>query len=111
MFRDPDLHAVQRAAGYVLPLVAGALCCFLGLHALLCVRKVPFAAQLPGSPPGPSIPALLGTWFVNRFVLTSSDTYGVFVIVFGLLSWAYLLGLLYLYANEPSVVLHDRLWP
>jgi hypothetical protein len=48
---------------------------------------------------------------VNRYVLQSSDTYGVFVIVFGLLSWAYLLGMLYLYANELSVVLHDRLWP
>lgn len=113
VFRDPDLHAVQRAAGYVLPLVAGALC-YLGLHALLCVRKVPFAAQLPGAFATGAFwlgLQLLGTWFVNRFVLTSSDTYGVFVIVFGLLSWAYLLGLLYLYANELSVVLHDRLWP
>lgn len=113
VFGDPDLRTLQRIAGYLLPFAAGALC-YLGLHALLCVRKVPFTAQLPGA--GASgvfwlALQLLGTWFVNRFVLTSSDTYGVFVIVFGLLSWAYMLGLLYLYANELSVVLHDRLWP
>ena len=113
VFRDPDLHRLQRIAGYLLPFVAGALC-YLGLHALLCVRKVPFTAQLPGAVATGAFwlaLQLLGTWFVNRYVLQSSDTYGVFVIVFGLLSWAYLLGLLYLYANELSGVLHDRLWP
>ncbi len=113
IFRDPDLDVLQRGAGYLLPFVAGALC-YLGLHALLCVRKVPFAAQLIGA--GATgvfwlVLQLLGTWFVNRYVLESSDTYGVFVIVFGLLSWAYLLGMLYLYANELAVVLWDRLWP
>ena len=48
VFRDPDLHRLQRIAGYLLPFVAGALC-YLGLHALLCVRKVPFTAQLPAA--------------------------------------------------------------
>jgi YihY family inner membrane protein len=113
IFRDTDLPVLQRGAGYLLPFIAGALC-YLGLHAMLCVRKVPFPAQLPGAvATGVFWLALqlLGTWFVNRYVLQSSDTYGVFVIVFGLLSWAYLLGMLYLYANELSVVLHDRLWP
>lgn len=100
-------------AGLVLPFAAGALC-YLGLHWLLCVRKVPFVAQLPGATfIGAAWLALqtLGTWYVDRFVLRSSDTYGVFVIVFGLLSWSYLLGMFYLYANELSVVLHDRRWP
>lgn len=113
IFGDRDLPVLQRGAGYLLPFAAGALC-YLGLHAMLCVRKVPLAAQLPGA--GATgvfwlALQLAGTWFVNRYVLQSSDTYGVFVIVFGLLSWAYLLGMLYLYANELSVVLLDRLWP
>lgn len=113
IFGDHDLPGLQRGAGYLLPFVAGALC-YLGLHAMLCVRKVPFAAQLPAAGATGVFWLLLqlaGTWFVNRYVLQSSDTYGVFVIVFGLLSWAYLLGMLYLYANELSVVLLDRLWP
>ena len=44
-------------------------------------------------------------------MLQTSDTCGVLVVVLGLLSWAYLLGMLYLYANELSAVLHDRAWP
>ena len=41
-----------------------------------------------------------GTWYVERIVANSSDTYGVFVVVFGLLSWCLLLGMLFLYSNE-----------
>lgn len=113
IFRDADLPFLQRVTGYLLPFVSGALC-YLGLHAMLCVRKVPFRAQLPGAAATGVfwlVLQLLGAWFINRYVLQSSDTYGVFVIVFGLLTWAYLLGMLYLYANELSVVLHDHLWP
>ncbi|MCZ7631477.1 MAG: YihY/virulence factor BrkB family protein [Microthrixaceae bacterium] len=113
IFGDADLPLLQRALGYLLPVLAGGLC-YLGLHALLCVRTVPVRAQLPGAVATGVLwlaLQLLGTWFVNRYVLQSSDTYGVFVVMFGLLSWAYMLGMAYLYANELSVVLHDRLWP
>lgn len=97
----------------VSPVLAGGLCC-LGLHALLCARKVPLSAQLPGAAfVGASWWVLVSVagWYVERFVVRSSDTYGVFVVVFGLLSWAYLLGSLYLYGNELASVLHERLWP
>jgi membrane protein len=100
-------------AGVLLPFLAGALC-YLGLHALLCARKVPFTAQLPGAAfVGLSWLVLqsLGEWYVNRFVVQSSDRYGIFVVVFGILSWSYLLGLLYLYGNELSSVLYERRWP
>ena len=113
LFRDQDLPALQRAAGYLLPFLAGTAC-YLGLHWLLCVRKVPFTSQLPGAVTvGVAWLALqvLGTWYVNRFVLQASNRYGVFVVVFGVLSWSYLLGLLYLYANELASVLYDRRWP
>jgi len=107
----PDV--INGIANVLLPFLAGSLC-YLGLHWLLCKRKVPFDAQLPGAVfVGLSWFALqtLGEWYVNRFVVRSSDTYGVFVIVFGLLSWSYLLGLLYLYGNELSSVLYERRWP
>lgn len=113
IFNDRDLPALQRVSGYVLPFVAGSLC-YLGLHWLLCARKVPFTAQLPGALfVGVSwlVLQLLGTWYVNRFVLRASETYGVFVVVFGLLSWSYLLGMLYIYGNELAAVLHERRWP
>ncbi|MBS1836527.1 MAG: YihY/virulence factor BrkB family protein [Actinobacteria bacterium] len=95
------------------PTAAGALC-YLGLHALLCERKVPARHQLPGAAfVGVSWLVLLSLagWYVDRFVVRSSDTYGVFAVVFGLLSWAYLLGMLYLYGNELSAVLHAHRWP
>jgi len=97
----------------LMPVLAGGLC-YLGLHWLLCNRKVPFAAQLPGAGfVGLSWYVLLtaAEWYMNRFVVRSSDTYGVFVVVFGLMSWAYLLGTLFLYANELSSVLYERRWP
>ena len=97
----------------LLPVLAGGLC-YLGLHWLLCSRKVPIWWQLPGALfVGLSWYVLLSLaeWYVDRFVVRSSDTYGVFVVVFGLLSWAYLLGTLYLYGNELSSVLYERRWP
>lgn len=105
--------ALAAVASVLVPFLAGALC-YLGLHALLCQRKVPFPAQLPGAVfVGLSWYVLLtlAGWYVDRFVVRSSDTYGVFAVVFGLLSWAYLLGMLYLYGNELSSVLHERRWP
>ncbi len=100
-------------AAAALPVLAGAAA-YLGLHWLLCARKVPFLNQLPGA-----LGAGLGWWglqalggyYVTRIVNQSSDTYGVFVVVLGLLSWTYLLGMLYLYSIELAAVLYDRRWP
>lgn len=104
---------VGAATAVLLPFLGGSLC-YLGLHWALCQRKVPFRAQLPGAAlvgVGWFALQLLGEWYVSRFVVRSSDTYGVFVIVFGVLSWTYLLGTLYLYGNELASVLHERRWP
>lgn len=105
--------ALDVVVSVAAPVLAGGLC-YLGLHALLCRRKVPFARQLPGAVAvgiGWYVLVNLAGWYINRFVVRSSDTYGVFVVVFGLLSWAYLLGAVYLYANELASVLHGRMWP
>ncbi len=104
---------LDAVVSVVLPVLAGALC-YLGLHWLLCARKVPLKWQLPGALfVGMSWYVLLSLaeWYVDRFVVQSSDTYGVFVVIFGLMSWAYLLGTLYLYGNELSSVLYERRWP
>ena len=104
---------LATAVSVLAPIVAGGLC-YLGLHAMLCERKVPFGRQLVGASfMGVSwwILLLAAQWYIDRAVVRSSDTYGMFAVVFGLLSWAYLLGVLYLYANEITSVLEERRWP
>ena len=106
--------SVFDAVGSVaLPLLAGFLC-FIGLQRLMCARHVRIRTLLPGAVlVGIAWWALyaLGAWYVNRIVAQSSDTYGVFVVVFGLLSWCYLLGMFFLYGQELSAVLLDHRWP
>ena len=105
----------QPLSGSVVVLVGSILAAlWLGLHRLLCARRVPVRAQLPGAVAvglGWWGLQAAGAWYVNRIVTGSSDTYGVFVVVFGLLSWSYLLAQVYLYGTELAVVLHDRRWP
>jgi len=109
-----DTGGVVRLLGSItFAVLAGALASF-GLHQTLCARKVPFRAQLPGALAvgvGWWLLQALGTWYVNQIVQNSSDTYGVFVVVFGLMSWTYLLGQVYLYGTELAPVLHDHRWP
>lgn len=110
---DTSLRIVHSVVAILLPIVAGALA-YLGLHWLMCARKVPFVSQLPGAALcGIGWWALqsLGGWYVTRIVNQASATYGVFVVVLGLLSWAALLGMLYLYSIELSSVLYTRRWP
>lgn len=107
----PD--GVVRVAAVVAPFLAGSLCTF-GLHLVLCHRRVAVRWLLPGSAlVGVSWLALqlLGTWYVDRFIVRSSQTYGVFVVFLGLLSWTYLVSATYLYGIELSSVLTDRRWP
>ncbi len=110
---DVSAPVLSWLLGAVLPIMAGAVA-YLGLHQLLCARAVPFRAQLPGA----ALAGLgwwglqtLGGWYATRVVSQASDTYGTFAVVLGLLSWSYLLGMLYLYSIELASVLHDRRWP
>lgn len=112
MFRwAPD--GIARLASWTMPFLAGALS-FLGLHRVLCHRRVRWTQLLPGAVlVGASwlTLQLIGTWFVDRYVVRSSETYGVFVVFFGLLSWAYLVSVTFLYGAELSAVLADSRWP
>ena len=53
----------------------------------------------------------LGGLYVEHVVSQSSETYGVFAAVIGLLSWLWLAAQLSLVAGEVNVVLAQRLWP
>jgi membrane protein len=53
----------------------------------------------------------LGGLYVEHVLARSSETYGVFAVVIGLLSWLWLAAQLTLVAAEVNVVLDQRLWP
>ena len=53
----------------------------------------------------------LGGIYVDRVVRSANQTYGLFAIVIGLLSWLYLGAQMLLYAAEANVVRARRLWP
>ncbi len=49
--------------------------------------------------------------YVDRVVRRANQTYGLFAIVIGLMSWLYLGGQMLLYSAEANVVRARRLWP
>jgi YihY family inner membrane protein len=53
----------------------------------------------------------LGTTYLSRVVAHSSDIYGVFGIVLGLVAWIYLGATVTVFAAEVNVVRACRLWP
>jgi YihY family inner membrane protein len=53
----------------------------------------------------------VGGWIVGRRVASSSDVYGGFAVVIGLLAWIYLGAQLVLIGLEVNVVRVARLWP
>jgi YihY family inner membrane protein len=52
-----------------------------------------------------------GGYLIDRRISGAGDTYGLFAVVIGLLSWLYLGAQLTLVAAEVNVVLRRRLWP
>jgi uncharacterized BrkB/YihY/UPF0761 family membrane protein len=53
----------------------------------------------------------VGGFLVGHYLRHTSQVYGVFAIVLGLLFWLYLGAQLTLYAAEVNVVAARRLWP
>jgi membrane protein len=87
---------------------------FLVAFRVLTTADVGTRAVLPGVVVG-TISWLglqtLGGLYVEHVVANSSETYGVFAVVIGLLSWLWLAAQLTLVAAEVNVVLDQRLWP
>ncbi|MCZ2860538.1 YihY/virulence factor BrkB family protein [Blastococcus sp. VKM Ac-2987] len=54
---------------------------------------------------------VLGTYYFGTYVTRSSDVYGIFGVILGLVVWIYLQALVVVLAAEINVVRHRRLYP
>jgi YihY family inner membrane protein len=101
----------------VIGLVAAAVVnvgVFLLAFRVLTVRDVPLRDLLPGAVVagvGWLLLQAVGGYYVTHQLKGASQTYGMFAVVIGLLSWMYLLAQLTLIAAEINVVRVNRLWP
>ncbi len=80
----------------------------------LTARGLSVRDVLPGAVMAAVVWQLLqwaGTWYVNFELRGSSQVYGLFGIVLGLLAWIYLQATVIVLASELNVVLAQRLWP
>ena len=105
--------AAARVGALALSLVVNAAA-FLAVFGLLTQRPFRIPELLPGvmlAAVGSLILQSIGGWYFDRTVAGASDTYGIFALVIGLLSWFWLGSHLLLLAAQVNVVLHRRLWP
>jgi YihY family inner membrane protein len=107
-----------KAAAVALANLAAAAAVNVGLFLLafrvLTPRQIPTRQLLAGAlVAGVAWQALqaVGGYLVGHYLRHTSQVYGVFAIVLGLLFWLYLGAQLTLYAAEINVVRARRLWP
>lgn len=87
---------------------------FAVAYRLLTSASVDWRDVLPGAAlAGVAWTALLaaGGWIIEERIASSSDVYGTFALVIGLLFWIYLGAQITLIGAELNVVLAERLWP
>lgn len=87
---------------------------FLLAFRVLTVANVPLRALVPGAAVasvGWTLLQALAGLLVGRQLRQSSELYGIFGVVMGLLTWLYLAAQLTLVAAEANVVWARRLWP
>ena len=87
---------------------------FIAAFRLLTPKQIPLADLVPGAIMAGIAFTLLqigGTYLVTHQLQRTSQVYGFFAIVLGLLSWLYLSAQITLYAAEINVVRVRRLWP
>jgi YihY family inner membrane protein len=87
---------------------------FIAAFRLLTPKQIPLADLVPGAVMAGIAFTLLqigGTYLVTHQLQHTSQVYGFFAIVLGLLSWLYLSAQITLYAAEINVVRVRRLWP
>ncbi|GAA2780951.1 hypothetical protein GCM10010441_02240 [Kitasatospora paracochleata] len=102
-----------RAGALVLSLVVNTALC-LACFRVLTPPDVPTRSLLPGCLlAGPMFTVLqtFGALLVSHQLRHTSQVYGFFATVIGLLSWLYLASQITLYAAETNVVLARGLWP
>jgi membrane protein len=94
--------------------LAGNAAVFLAIFGLLSARPLRVPQLLPGvalAAAGSLVLQSAGGWYVEETIARSTETYGTFALVIGLLSWFWLGSHLLLVAAEVNVVLCRRLWP
>jgi YihY family inner membrane protein len=87
---------------------------FVAAFRILTPRQISTRQLVPGSVIAGlawTLLQLLGTYLISRQLRDTSEVYGFFAIVLGLLWWLYLASLITVYASEVSAVLAKRLWP
>ncbi len=102
-----------EAAGAVVSLALN-VALFLVAFRLLTPGQVPWRPLLPGSVVGGigwTVLQYAGGALVEHTLKNSSQVYGFFAVVLGLLAWIYLGAQLTLYAAEVNVVKARHLWP
>ena len=104
-------------AGTVLALAGSAVLnvvLFAVAYRVLTVTDLTWRQVLPGAclaGLGWTVLLSLGGWIVADRVSSSSDVYGTFALVIGLLAWIYLGAQLTLYGAEVNAVQQHGLWP
>ncbi len=87
---------------------------FVVAFRMLTTAGIGWRQHLPGAIPAGIVFQVLDTFgglYIEHGVRGMSQTYGMFAIVIGLLTWIYLLAQVVLYAAEINVVRARRLWP
>ena len=103
--------------GRVLVVVAVVLlqiALFVVAFNMLTTADIGWRAHVPGAIPAGIIWQLFATFggvYINHVLKGMSQTYGMFAIVIGMLTWIYLQAQVVLYAAEINVVRARRLWP
>jgi uncharacterized BrkB/YihY/UPF0761 family membrane protein len=94
--------------------VAVVAALFAGVFRWLTSADVTWRSVLPGAVMagiGWVLLGAVGGLYITRVVQGASDTYGVFAVVIGLLSWLLLLAELVVLSAELNVVLTRKAWP
>lgn len=107
-----ELTAARLAAGAAAALLNVFL--FVAVFRMTTVRTIATRQLLAGAAIGGvawTLLQALGGYLVSHQLRNSSEVYGFFATVLGLLSWIFLGARVVLYAAEANVVLARRLWP
>ena len=112
--RNGTIQPPAAGVGAFLASSAVDLAVFVAAFRLLTTARITTRQILPGAvlaTAGWLALQTLGGIYVQGVLARSTETYGVFAAVIGLLSWLWLAAQLTLVAAEVNVVLDQRLWP
>lgn len=107
--RDAVFRLLTVAASTVVNVIL-----FVVAFRVLTAKSVPTRPLLPGAVAAGllwQVLQLFGGYLVAHQLRQTTQVYGFFAVVLGLLSWVYLGAQLTIYCAEFNVVWHRRLWP